>query len=129
MLADTIPEWNLIKRCVKADITGIGEDESRTHYAPYPVQNSIHYFSKSIRDKCLSELEKRKLSRSNESTNFADFSKIHFGETLQSKFIRLESYFWCFRTSDILLLVLKHQKLLQSSDRTTKKYGQSSLKK
>jgi protoporphyrinogen oxidase len=87
MLTDTLPEWNQIKRCVKADITGIGgKDDRKTVYAPYPVQNSIHYFPTAIRDKCLSELEK--ITKLNEPTNFADFSEIHFGKTLQSEFIR-----------------------------------------
>ncbi|KAI6190171.1 Amino-oxidase domain-containing protein [Aphelenchoides bicaudatus] len=82
MIEETIPDWN-------ADITGIGDDKcEEVKYAPYPVQNSIHYFPLTTRDKCLAELERRKPSRSNDTLNFGHFSEQHFGKTLQEAFIR-----------------------------------------
>lgn len=36
----------------------------------------------------MAELDKRKILKLNEFTNFGDFSQLHFGKTLQSVFIR-----------------------------------------
>ena len=78
---------------MQADITHIAPCASGNSatYAPYPVQNSIHHFRADIRDRCLAELAEGAgavRSTSADYANFADFSRAHFGPTLQAVFIR-----------------------------------------
>lgn len=62
-------------------------------YVPYPVQSSIPYFNKKLREQCMKELNEAMESLSinqtfNDDLNFGEFSKRIFGETLQRAFIR-----------------------------------------
>ncbi|KAH7730301.1 UDP-galactopyranose mutase [Aphelenchoides avenae] len=89
VLQDTIPDWYSVRRIVKADMTHIlgKPDGSQENYVPYPVQNSLPYFPGDLKSKCLAELEVLSVDQS-EPTNFDEFSRKYFGETLQKIFIR-----------------------------------------
>uniref|UniRef100_A0A915D5P3 Amine oxidase domain-containing protein n=1 Tax=Ditylenchus dipsaci TaxID=166011 RepID=A0A915D5P3_9BILA len=117
VLQESIPEWNAVQRCVKADMSHAmdeleneksqlpGSSQSSfndyaKNYVPYPVQNSIPYFSKQLKQKCLEDLEQLNGGYNNDqqdngehnqpdfNDNFSDFSRKIFGPTLQSIFIR-----------------------------------------
>lgn len=87
----------------------LGQPEgSQENYVPYPVQNSLPYFPADLKSECLAELEVLSVDES-EPTDFDEFSRKYFGETLQKIFIRpynekvkaesliprLVAHFWC----------------------------------
>ena len=61
-------------------------DDVHQHYVPYPVQNSIPYFKREVKEQCLSEIEN--LPEKKEGENFAQFAHSMFGDTIMQNFIR-----------------------------------------
>jgi hypothetical protein len=67
----------------------IGEDDHELNHVPYPVQQGISYFPERIREKCLGDFNMMMSSSSSTPPrNFAEYTKLCLGETLQEIFIR-----------------------------------------
>uniref|UniRef100_A0A914N5A4 Amine oxidase domain-containing protein n=1 Tax=Meloidogyne incognita TaxID=6306 RepID=A0A914N5A4_MELIC len=106
-MEECVTEWEIIPRCAMAEMSHViienkKEEEENlnkiNYYIPYPVQNSIPYFPKNLKLKCLEELnfkeEKEEENNllttkiSEKEENFDSFSLSLFGETLQKIFVR-----------------------------------------
>ncbi|MFH4977254.1 hypothetical protein AB6A40_003963, partial [Gnathostoma spinigerum] len=90
VLNSVVGKWNKLRKIVKADLSQLVKAaDPALNYVPYPVQNSIPYFPRDIKEKCLGELRDLDSSKKAESSkNFAEYSQHFFGRTLQDIFIR-----------------------------------------
>ncbi|KAE9415335.1 hypothetical protein Angca_000335 [Angiostrongylus cantonensis] len=89
VLNRAVNNWNNVPRCVKAYMRHVINDDENieANYVPYPVQDSIPYFSAEIKRRCLEEIcSASKCSKI--ASNFDEFTLNTFGPTLQAIFIR-----------------------------------------
>ncbi|PAV91448.1 hypothetical protein WR25_06412 [Diploscapter pachys] len=89
MMHKTIKDWNSVPRRVKAYMGHIINDGNpENNYVPYPVQESIPYFPKDVKNSSLNEMKELSNVKEKFNENFAEFTKSTFGSTLQEIFIR-----------------------------------------
>ncbi|VDL80469.1 unnamed protein product [Nippostrongylus brasiliensis] len=81
--------WNNVPRCVKAYMRHVIQDDDNveTNYVPYPVQDSIPYFPRDVKERCLEEISAA-ASASVSAKNFDEFTANTFGDTLKAIFIQ-----------------------------------------
>nr|CAD2198071.1 unnamed protein product [Meloidogyne enterolobii] len=102
-MEECVTEWEIIPRCAMAEMSHVMTENKEenlnkiNYYIPYPVQNSIPYFPKNLKLKCLEELNFKEKEEGNnflttkiteKEENFDSFSLSLFGETLQKIFVR-----------------------------------------